>query len=59
MYPLRTRGEVDNDLLANVFKVYIACSDDEFINYINRYQESYEEVGKVIIDNLMLLEDSK
>ena len=32
--PLRDRGTVTSDLLTNVFKVCLICSDNEFIKYI-------------------------
>ena len=42
---LRARGELANDLFINLFKVYLTCSDNEFVNYIKHKKESYEEGG--------------
>ena len=33
---LRSRGETSHDLLVNLFKGYMTCSDHEFVAYIKR-----------------------
>ena len=40
---LRSRGETTQDLLVNLFKGYMACSDREFVAYIKRKQDAFEE----------------
>jgi hypothetical protein len=40
---LNSRGETTNDLITNLFKGYASCSDQNFVKYIARKQEDYEE----------------
>ena len=54
---LRSRGEVTNDLLINLFKGYSACSDKEFIEYIKRKEDSFEEGREITPDQLMKYAD--
>ena len=56
---LRSRGEVTNDLLINLFKGYSACSDKEFIEYIKRKEDSFEEGKEITPDELMKYADEK
>jgi len=35
-----------NDLLANLFKVYKAILDREFVSYIRKKEDEYEEGGR-------------
>ncbi len=53
------RGETTNDLLANLFKAYKAVSDQEFITYIRKKEDKYEEGAEIKPDVLMLLTDNK
>ena len=50
---LRSRGETSHDLLVNLFKGYMACSDREFVAYIRRKQDAFEEGTPIQVDNLM------
>ena len=50
---LRSRGETTQDLLINLFKGYMACSDREFVAYIKRKQDGFEEGADVEPDQLM------
>ena len=50
---LRSRRETSHDLLVNLFKGYMACSDREFVAYIKRKQDSFEESTPIHVDNLM------
>ena len=50
---LRSRGETTQDLLVNLFKGYMACSDKEFVEYIKRKQDMFEEGHEMNSDNLM------
>jgi len=56
---LVARGEMTNDLLANHFKAYKAISNQEFITYICKKEEEYEEGTDINTDSLMLLADNK
>ena len=59
MESLRARGKATNYILKNEFKWYLACSDNEFVNYIKLKKESYKEYEEVTVDNLMLLAHNK
>ena len=56
---LRSRGEVTNDLLINLFKGYSTCSDREFIKFIKRKEDSFEEGKEITPDQLMKHADEK
>ena len=56
---LRSRGEATNDLLINLFKGYSACSDREFIEYIKRKEDAFEEGQQITPDQLMKYADEK
>ena len=59
MKSLRGRGKVTSDILKNVFKGYLTCSDNEYVNYMKHKQESYEEGGEVTVENLVLSANNK
>ena len=50
---LRSRGEMTQDLLVNLFKGYMACSDSEFVAYMKRKLDYFEEGNSLEPDNLM------
>ena len=50
---LRSRGETTTDLLTNLFKGYLACSDRDFCDYITRKQDAWEEGTDIQPDRLM------
>ena len=50
---LRLRGQTSHNLLVNLFKGYMACSDHEFVAYIKCKQDSFEEGNPIQVDNLM------
>ena len=50
---LRSRGETTTDLLTNLFKGYLACSDKDFCDYITRKQDTWEEGMDIQPDRLM------
>ena len=56
---LRSRGEATSDLLINLFKGYSACSDREFIEYMKRKEDSFEEGSEITPDQLMKYADEK
>ena len=50
---LKSRGETTQDLLVNLFKGYMICTDKEFVGYIKRKQDQYEEGEQIDPDSLM------
>ena len=50
---LQSRGEATHDLLVNLFKGYKACKDAEFVDYIKKKEDFYEEGGDVSYEQLM------
>ena len=50
---LIARGQRSDDLLVNIFKGYLSCSDKNFVEYICRKKDLYEEGGIVTVDSLM------
>jgi len=56
---LASRGEVTQDLLVNLFKAYQVVPDREFSNYINRYQDKYDDGEDVPPETLMLRAENK
>jgi hypothetical protein len=50
---LSARGEQTQDLLVNLFKGYKACQDAEFVDYIKKKEDFYEEGGQVEYQQLM------
>jgi len=56
---LTARGEMTNDLLANLFKAYKALLDQEFVSYICKKEDEYEEGVEINTDALMLLANNK
>ena len=50
---LQARGQVTQDLLVNLFKGYKICRDLEFVKYIKKKEDFYEEGGDVTADQLM------
>ena len=53
IYGLRSRCETSHDLLVNLFKGYMACSDQEIVAYIKRNQDSLKEGTLIHVDNLV------
>jgi hypothetical protein len=56
---LASRGETTQDLLSNLFKGYEAASDDQFVKYILKKQDNYDEGSDTTPDKLMLLAAQK
>ena len=50
---LHARGEQMHDLLVNLFKGYKACKDSEFVEYIKKKEDMYEEGGNIDYNQLM------
>ena len=56
---LGARNEKTEDLLANLFKGYLACSDATFVAYIEKKQDAYDEGTEIRPDLLMNLANDK
>ena len=56
---LAARGEKTEDLLANLFRAYLAVSDKAFVAYIGRKLEEYEEGTQISATKLMQMADTK
>jgi hypothetical protein len=50
---LHAQGEQTYDLLVNLFKGYKACKDSEFVEYIKKKEDMYEEGGNIDYNQLM------
>jgi hypothetical protein len=50
---LKSRGKKTQDLLVNLFKGYMICNDKEFVGYIKRKQDQYEEGEQIDPGSLM------
>jgi hypothetical protein len=50
---LSARGETSSDLLINLFKGYKAADDVEFLDFIRRKENAYEEGDDINTNNLM------
>ena len=50
---LQARGQETQDLLVNLFKGYKSCKDLEFVDYIKKKEDLYEEGGNVSTEQLM------
>ena len=55
VYSLRARGEHTSDLLMNLFKAYMISSNEDFVRYIEKKLEAWEDEMLVVSpDQLML-----
>jgi len=59
MDSLYARGETTQDLLATLFKDYKAVKDRDFITYIKKKEDAYEEGKSVEIEMLVLQASNK
>jgi hypothetical protein len=56
---LSSRGETTHDLLTNLFKGYKAASDRQFIKYIKKKEDDYDEGNDINPTTLMTLAANK
>jgi hypothetical protein len=56
---LSSRGETTHDLLTNLFKGYKAASDRQFVEYIKKKEDEYDEGTNIIPTTLMTLAANK
>lgn len=50
---LAARGGVTHDLMTNLWKAYSVASDQEFVSYIKRKKDLYDEGAEITPDTLM------
>ena len=56
---LAARGQHSTDLLANLFKSYLAASDRQFTAYIKGKQERYEEGKRITSNQLIIMAETR
>ena len=56
---LAAHDESTQDLLSNLFKGYEAASDEQFVKYVLKKQNKYNEGTEITADTLMLLMSQK
>ena len=52
---LTARGATTTDLLTNLFKAYKEVSDKDFVQYINKKEEEYDDGNDITVEHLMRL----
>jgi hypothetical protein len=52
---LTARGATTNDLLTNLFKAYKEVSNKDFVQYINKKEEEYDDGYDITVEHLMRL----
>ena len=55
LHQLSARGHTSKDLLANLFKGYSAVTDENFIRYIQKKEDDYDEGDIMYEEELMQL----
>jgi hypothetical protein len=53
MNTLASRGESSNNIIINLFSVYMACTNKKFIEYMDKCKDSYEEGKDLTHQTLM------
>jgi hypothetical protein len=43
MSALTSRGETSNNMITNLFTGYMACTDERFVEYMDKCRDNYEE----------------
>jgi hypothetical protein len=56
---LEARGETTTDLLVNVFKGYESAQDADFIDFVKRKKDAYDEGDDITATNLMDAAENK
>ncbi len=56
---LEARGETTTDLLVNVFKGYESAQDADFIDFVKRKKDAYDEGDDITVTNLMDAAENK
>ena len=55
VYSIRVRGEQTSDVLMNLFKAYVISSDKDFVRYIEKKLEAWEDGMLVVSPNQQML----
>ena len=56
---LSARGGVTHDLLTNLWKAYQCASDRDFVDFIKRKKDAYDEGEDITADTLMIAAENK
>lgn len=56
---LTARGGVTHDLMTNLWKAYLNASDRDFVEFIKRKKDAYDEGEDINADSLMLMAENK
>lgn len=56
---LAARGGVTHDLMTNLWKAYLNVSDRDFVEFIKRKKDAYDEGENITADSLMLMAENK
>jgi hypothetical protein len=56
---LHARGQTTHDLLSNLFRAYKVVSDKDFVAYMNKKKDEYDEGQDISPSQLMLLAQNK
>jgi len=59
LYALDERVESSSDVMANLFKVYLAAPENEFSSYIKQNKKDYEEGQDLTGRSLMTMVENK
>ena len=59
MNTLATRGETSNDIIVNLIRGYMACTDKKFVEYIEKCKDNYEEGENITYQSLMAKAERK
>ena len=56
---LTARGGVTHDLMTNLWKAYLSASDRDFVEFIKRKKDAYDEGEDITADSLMVMAENK
>jgi hypothetical protein len=54
-----SRGETSNDIITKLFTGYVACTDKNFFDCMEKYKDSYEKVEDVTYQEIMSKEERR
>lgn len=56
---LTARGGVTHDLMTNLWKAYLNASDRDFVEFVKRKKDAYDEGEDITPDSLMVMAENK
>jgi hypothetical protein len=59
MNTLVTRGETSSDIIVNLIRVYMACTNKKFVEYKEKCKDNYEEGENITYQSLMAKAERK